>query len=154
MSNDNEFGDKIRQLRLTKDLSLRDLSKLSGVSFSFISSIESGRYQASRKTVKSLAKALGAKENELLLLAGYAPRSHRPQTQAEADQMREDFLAEMMSEAHDDDMRRFVIDMSENVDGQFYLDYSGTSEERKERFWQMMNDARLIWHMARKGEKD
>ncbi|TRY22991.1 helix-turn-helix transcriptional regulator [Brevibacillus sp. LEMMJ03] len=69
-----EFGRKIRELRLKNDYSLRDLEAKSGVSYSFISSIEKGRFSPSRDTVIALAKALkGSNKNELLLLAGFAP---------------------------------------------------------------------------------
>jgi len=68
------LGKKIKQLRLSNDLSLRDLADRTKVSFSFISSIEKNRYHASRETIISLADALnGADKNELLLLAGFAP---------------------------------------------------------------------------------
>lgn len=68
------LGKKIKQLRLSNDLSLRDLAEKSGVSFSFISSVEKDRYHASRETIIALAEVLeGANKNELLLLAGFAP---------------------------------------------------------------------------------
>ncbi|WP_411503454.1 helix-turn-helix domain-containing protein [Brevibacillus centrosporus] len=69
-----EFGLKIKELRLKNDYSLRDLAARSGVSYSFISSIEKGRFSPSRETVVSLAEALkGANKDDLLLLAGFAP---------------------------------------------------------------------------------
>ena len=66
------FGRKLKELRLRGNLSLRDLGERSGVSYSFIGSLESGRFNPSRETVVSLAKALGADENEFLLLAGFS----------------------------------------------------------------------------------
>lgn len=57
-------------------MSLRDLEKKSKVSYSFISSIENNRYQASRDKIINIANALeGSNVNELLLLAGFAPES-------------------------------------------------------------------------------
>lgn len=74
MKDTAEFGQKIKDLRLKNDYSLRDLEAKSGVSYSFISSIEKGRFSPSRDTVISLAEALkGANKDELLLLAGFAP---------------------------------------------------------------------------------
>lgn len=74
MKDTQKFGKLIKNLRLKNDLSLRDLEKKSGVSYSFISSIENNRYQPSRERVIALANALdGADANELLLLAGFAP---------------------------------------------------------------------------------
>ncbi|WP_127531244.1 helix-turn-helix domain-containing protein [Paenibacillus kobensis] len=71
-----EFGLTIRRLRLTNNLSLRDLADRSGISYSFISSIEKGRFSPSRETVVALGQALnGVDLNELLMQAGYAPVS-------------------------------------------------------------------------------
>lgn len=67
------FGKKIRELRLKKDMSLRDLGERSGLSYSFIGSLEKGRFKPSRETVYSLAEALNHPTEELLLLAGFAP---------------------------------------------------------------------------------
>lgn len=69
-----KLGKMIKALRLKNDLSLRDLEKKSGVSYSFISSIENDRYQASREKIIAIADALpGSNKDELLLLAGFAP---------------------------------------------------------------------------------
>ena len=74
MRSTTKFGKKINELRLKNDMSLRDLGEKAGVSYSFINSIENGRYSPSRETVISLANALkGADKNELLLLAGFSP---------------------------------------------------------------------------------
>ncbi|EFM09198.1 transcriptional regulator, XRE family [Paenibacillus curdlanolyticus YK9] len=72
----NKLGQTIRLLRLTNNLSLRDLAEKSGISYSFISSVEKGRFAPSRETTIALAEALkGADLNELLMLAGFAPIS-------------------------------------------------------------------------------
>lgn len=69
-----KLGKTLRLLRLTNNLSLRDLAKKSGISYSFISSIEKGRFAPSRDTIIALGQALvGADSNELLMLAGFAP---------------------------------------------------------------------------------
>ena len=81
-----EFGRKIRDLRLKNDLSLRDLSERSGVSYSFINSIEKNRYKPSRETVIALANALnGADKDELLLLAGFSPENNDYKSPSEGD---------------------------------------------------------------------
>ena len=89
------LGKKIRQLRLSNDLSLRDLAAKSKVSFSFISSIEKNRYNASRETIIALADALeGSNKNELLLLAGFAPEENDPSpniTQQKESEVESDF---------------------------------------------------------------
>ncbi|MNR31814.1 HTH-type transcriptional regulator Xre [compost metagenome] len=69
-----QFGNRIRQLRKLNNFSLRELGERSGVSYSFINSIENNRFSPSRETVIALADALRiAEKDELLLLAGFAP---------------------------------------------------------------------------------
>jgi transcriptional regulator with XRE-family HTH domain len=69
-----QFGIRIRDLRKMNNFSLRELGERSGVSYSFINSIENNRFNPSRETVISLADALRtAEKDELLLLAGFAP---------------------------------------------------------------------------------
>lgn len=78
MRDTQELGKKINELRLKNDMSLRDLGEKSGVSYSFINSIEKGRYSPSRDTVIALANSLdGADINELLLLAGFSPMQEK-----------------------------------------------------------------------------
>jgi transcriptional regulator with XRE-family HTH domain len=69
-----QFGIRIRRLRQQHNFSLRELGELSGVSYSFINSIENNRFNPSRETVIALADALSfSDKDELLLLAGFAP---------------------------------------------------------------------------------
>ncbi|GGI46007.1 hypothetical protein GCM10008018_14970 [Paenibacillus marchantiophytorum] len=69
-----QFGIRIRHLRKMNQFSLRELGERSGVSYSFINSIENNRFSPSRETVIALADALNsAEKDELLLLAGFAP---------------------------------------------------------------------------------
>ncbi|MDR6878618.1 helix-turn-helix transcriptional regulator [Bacillus sp. 3255] len=69
-----QFGRQIRELRKQNHLTLRELGERSGVSYSFINSIENNRFNPSRETVIALADALNrADKDELLLLAGFAP---------------------------------------------------------------------------------
>ncbi|NOU77191.1 helix-turn-helix domain-containing protein [Paenibacillus sp. LMG 31458] len=69
-----QFGIRIRHLRQQNNFSLRELGERSGVSYSFINSIENNRFNPSRETVIALADALrSADKDDLLLLAGFAP---------------------------------------------------------------------------------
>ncbi|WP_261302549.1 helix-turn-helix transcriptional regulator [Paenibacillus andongensis] len=69
-----QFGIRIRHLRQQNNFSLRELGERSGVSYSFINSIENNRFNPSRETVIALADALTSSEkDDLLLLAGFAP---------------------------------------------------------------------------------
>ena len=72
----NKFGTRIRQLRKEKNLTLRSLAERSSLSYSFIASLEKGRYNPSRESIHSLASPLDADVNELLKLAGFHPEPH------------------------------------------------------------------------------
>jgi transcriptional regulator with XRE-family HTH domain len=52
-------GRKLRDLRLRRALTLRDLAALSGVAFDTIHGIETGKHQPRPSTVRKLAEALG-----------------------------------------------------------------------------------------------
>lgn len=69
----NEFGNRLRKLREQRQMTLRYLADLANLSYSFIASLEKGRYNPSRETICALATALEADKNELLILAGYLP---------------------------------------------------------------------------------
>lgn len=74
MKDTQKLGNTLKRLRMNNRLTLRELSQLSGVSFSFINSIEANRYQPSKETLMALANALvGSDKNELFLLGGFAP---------------------------------------------------------------------------------
>jgi transcriptional regulator with XRE-family HTH domain len=59
-------GMKLRNLREYRSLSLRELSKRSGVNYNAIWRIEVGRTGAQPRTVRRLAEALGVEPHELL----------------------------------------------------------------------------------------
>lgn len=72
-----EFSERIRELRKAKNLSLRTLAEAVGVSFTYISKIENDKLDfgdyPSEDLIQKLAAALGADEDELLLLARKVP---------------------------------------------------------------------------------
>lgn len=70
-----EFGKTIKNARLSKDLSLRDLAELTGLDHSYIGRLEKNNSVPSRETVAKLAKALNIPEGELMIKAGYVPDS-------------------------------------------------------------------------------
>jgi transcriptional regulator with XRE-family HTH domain len=59
------LGQKIRELREEKDLSLREFAKKIGVSAAFLSDIELGRRYPSKKILPSISKNLGIDINDL-----------------------------------------------------------------------------------------
>jgi transcriptional regulator with XRE-family HTH domain len=125
-----EFGRKIKRLREQTALSLRELGERSGVSYSFINSIEHNRFSPSRDTVIALADALKvADKNELLLLAGFAPEQEESlHTKAE------DFL-----------------DADDPETNLFFKDFKNAPKERREemlRFWNFIKEQHPSGHAS------
>ncbi|MEM5009328.1 helix-turn-helix transcriptional regulator [Niallia taxi] len=71
MENNNILGEFIRTNRVNKDISLRGLSDITGISFSHLSKIERGEHAPSKDIIADLAKALELSEYDLLIMAGY-----------------------------------------------------------------------------------
>jgi HTH-type transcriptional regulator, competence development regulator len=75
------FGERVRALRTGKGLSLRGLARLVGVSFAYISKVENGKLDSgdypSADFIHRVAVALGADEEELLVLAEKIPEPIR-----------------------------------------------------------------------------
>lgn len=71
------FGQRIRQLRLSKGLSLRKLAPLVGVGFAYLCRVENERLNfgdyPSEALIHKLADVLDGDEDELLLLAQKVP---------------------------------------------------------------------------------
>lgn len=77
----NRFGQRVRQLRLAKSLSLRDLAPRVNVGFTYLSKVETGQLDfgsyPSEALIHKLAEALDADEDELMLLAEKIPMKIR-----------------------------------------------------------------------------
>ena len=75
------FGNRLRAMRTAKGLSQRALGERVGVSFTYISKVENGKLDfgdyPSEDLIRRLAAALGADEEELLLLAEKIPEPIR-----------------------------------------------------------------------------
>jgi transcriptional regulator with XRE-family HTH domain len=71
------LGERIRQLRLSKKLTLRDLAAKVGVGFTYLSRVETGNMTSgefpSEALIHRLAETLEANEQSLLLLARKIP---------------------------------------------------------------------------------
>lgn len=66
------FGEYIKELRVKKNLSQRDLAEMSGISNAEISRMETGdRKKPSPKSIKAIAPCLGAAHEDLMEKAGY-----------------------------------------------------------------------------------
>ena len=75
------FGQRVRELRRAKGLSLRALGEKVGVGFTYLSKVECGKLDfgefPSQALIVRLAKALEADEDELMILAERVPDSIR-----------------------------------------------------------------------------
>lgn len=75
------LGERIRELRQAKELTLRDLAAKVGVGFTYISKIENHKledgHSPSEKLIHKLAAELDGDEEELLLLAEKVPEQIR-----------------------------------------------------------------------------
>ncbi|WP_082517157.1 helix-turn-helix domain-containing protein [Brevibacillus sp. Leaf182] len=71
-----EFGKYIKQLRDIRGLSVRELSRRSGVSVAHISQLESGQRGIPKPdTIKKLADGLSCDYDEIMKIAGYGIES-------------------------------------------------------------------------------
>lgn len=69
------LASRVRELRLAKGFSQKDLAERVGIERSYIGHIESGKTQLpSREVLAALAKALDTDVQDLLVAAGYLPR--------------------------------------------------------------------------------
>lgn len=75
------FGERVRELRKAKRLTLRQLAPLVGVGFTYLSRVETGKQTygeyPSEALIRRLAVALDGDEEELLLLAEKIPERIR-----------------------------------------------------------------------------
>jgi len=68
---DNALGEKLRERRTERSMTLLDLCKASGVDTSYLGRIEQGKRVPTAGILKKIAGPLGFDESELLKLAGY-----------------------------------------------------------------------------------
>jgi len=74
MPETNEFGTRLRELRIQVSLTQRQLADRVGVDFSYLSKIESGTLPPpSEKLILRLAEVLNTDKDELIILAGKIP---------------------------------------------------------------------------------
>jgi XRE family transcriptional regulator, regulator of sulfur utilization len=59
-------GERLRELRVQRALSLRALGERSGVTFATINNLENGNRPARLATIRKLADALGVEPKELM----------------------------------------------------------------------------------------
>jgi HTH-type transcriptional regulator, competence development regulator len=69
------FGERVKELRLARRYSQRELAAKAGMDYTYLSKIENGRLEhtPSIRTIQGLALALGVDELELMDLANKVP---------------------------------------------------------------------------------
>jgi transcriptional regulator with XRE-family HTH domain len=65
------LGDTLRDLRLEKHKTLRDISGTAGVALGYLSEIERGHKEASSEILEALSIALGISLPEILILTAF-----------------------------------------------------------------------------------
>jgi transcriptional regulator with XRE-family HTH domain len=65
------LADMVRQARISKGMTQRELSRILGMSEGYIGHLESGRFRPNIDTLKSLAAALGMLYGQMAVEAGY-----------------------------------------------------------------------------------
>lgn len=118
------FGKRIRQLRVDKDLSQRDLAARVGIDFTYLSKIENNRAAPpSDAVIERLAAALDVEAEELLALA--AKVSQEDLREAVADDHRIGVLFRKLQSGHlTEEQIRAMLKISGSTEGN---DASGNS---------------------------
>jgi transcriptional regulator with XRE-family HTH domain len=102
------FGNRVRELRKAKGLSLRGLAAKVGVGFTYLSRVENEKLEygdyPSDQLIFNLAKALDGDADELLILAKKIPPQIRRRVLERPDAFRK--LADLDDEALDRLMRQ------------------------------------------------
>ena len=97
------FGERVRELRKAKNLTLRDVGAKVDINFTYLSKIENGKLDfsdyPSEKLIRKLAKVLGGDMDELLLLAEKIPDEIRKRVVQRPDAFRK--LARLNDKALD-----------------------------------------------------
>ena len=105
------FGTRIRELRMAKNLTQRDLADRIEINFTYLSKIENDRLERDQfpreDTIKKLAQALDASEDELLLLAQRIPESIKQRVIQRPDAFRK------MAALDDDTLDRLLKGLDE-----------------------------------------
>lgn len=100
------LGERIRELRQAKQLTLRDLAAKVGVGFTYISKIENHKLEEghgpSEKLLHKLAAELDGSEEELLLLAEKVPEPIRKRVCERPEVFR------VVAGMNDDEMDQFL----------------------------------------------
>lgn len=90
------FGQRVRDLRRLRDLTLEQLGERSRLSAKFLQAIETGRQAPTIETVEKLARGLGVPPAELFAIEERGPRALRARAR------------ELITDASDTDIAKIV----------------------------------------------
>lgn len=116
-----QFGECIRQLRLEKRLSQRDLAVKVGIDFTYLSKIENGRVAPpSDQVIRKLGKELGADPEALLALAAKVSQEDLRKTVARDPRLGVLFRRLQSGGLSDSQIRRIldIVDMEKGPFGE------------------------------------
>jgi transcriptional regulator with XRE-family HTH domain len=82
------IGTTIREQRKKIPLSLSQLSRLSGISVTYLGRIEQGLRKPSPRALQKIAQPLGFDLDELLVIAGFLSSKHELFSEEERDKLR------------------------------------------------------------------
>jgi transcriptional regulator with XRE-family HTH domain len=77
-------GEVVRQARLERKMTLRELSVVSSVALGYLSEIERGQKEASSEILDSIAFGLGISLSELVFQTGYRIMMNEPVPEPES----------------------------------------------------------------------
>ena len=97
-SNSKNLGTILKQQRVMRGLTLRDVSTMSGVSSSHLGRIERGGRFPSASVLRKIAKPLGFEEDKLLTLADYlSPQASTTESERDVGQL-DSYVARVLSQ--------------------------------------------------------
>ena len=103
----NDLGKMLKQQRVMRELTLRELATASGVSSSHLGRIERGERFPSARVLQRIAKPLGFEESELFSLAGFLPPIAESEEEYKVGQL-DPYVARVLAE-ESVEMQRTVI---------------------------------------------
>ena len=97
-NNSKNLGTILKQQRVMRGLTLRDVSTMSGVSSSHLGRIERGGRFPSASVLRKIAKPLGFEEDKLLTLADYlSPQASTTESERDVGQL-DSYVARVLSQ--------------------------------------------------------
>lgn len=133
MTNEPDFGKYLKEIRLKKGLTLRDIEKKSGVSNAYLSQVENGKRNAPTPDIlMKIHEVLGVSYDELMEKAGYISPSFRSELLPETIKTMETYedLMELTSNATE-----MFVNSIRNEDGLLEKEFKEFLRKEFEEFY-------------------